>query len=327
MRKLGGILLLTALMVCVHAAQAQPFGWRPVGFGGYVVGGGFSYARGPLRVSGGFVGGQLYGFAPYGPRWSPWVRPCWSPWWGWGGPWNRVTVISYLAPPPPPVIILPVAVAPAAPAVAFLDDPPAPRVPIQPVVPPPQPGAPPPVPEQAAPPARNPEQPPQPPRRPAILKPLVDEFDLAVQQGREAFRVQEYGRATQRFREALRQPDRDPAVWFLLAQSLIAQGKYHPAYDAVLEGLGRRPDWPESDFRPIELYEDAVEYGEQLQTIARVLERHPTDNHLLFLQGYLLWFDGRRDEAGVVFRRLIPQMADTRMIDRFLRALPAGQTL
>ena len=43
---------------------------------------------------------------------------------------------------------------------------------------------------------------------------------------------------------------------------------------------------------------------------------------MLFLRGYALWFDGRKEEARPLLHRALPRAANRTAIDRFLRALP-----
>ena len=98
-------------------------------------------------------------------------------------------------------------------------------------------------------------------------------------------------------------------------------------HDAILSGLARRPDWPTSGFRPLELYDDVIEYSAQLRALEQAVGRHPLDPDLLFVYGYALWFDGRTDEASTFFRRALPRARDAGPIELFLRALPPGETL
>ncbi|MFO0846252.1 MAG: tetratricopeptide repeat protein [Gemmataceae bacterium] len=288
MRKLAWSVVLVALAAPLAEAPGQ----------GFVAG--FGYSRGRFRAGLGFLCGPMYcrGPGPF-PRWGP---PC--------PPWVRpVTFVSIVAPPPPPTIVLP-----------------------PPPAPPPE--------------VVEPVQPPAPPRSPtrhreeAKKKPErgTEGAQASRRQGRpgrrhsaalgrEAFRLGEYGRATQRFREAARLLGRDGPPYFLLAQSLAAQGKYHQAFDALQGGLARRPDWPASGFRLVELYDDVLEYSDHLQTLEEAAARHPADPELQFVYGYALWFDGRLDEASAAFRRALPRAADTGVIDLFLRTLPPGETL
>lgn len=297
-----GLLLLLALVVVpappVHARQLP-------GVYGYPGGVEFSYSRGGFgrgfRLNGGFVTGGLIGFPPPGP--CPF--PIWCP-----PPIRRVTIIA-VAPPPPVVVLAPQFVQPP------VEDPvpPVPVVPI-PEVPPPQKEAP----KKEKPPPELP-LPPEPKADPA------EEHDRQVVLGEEAFRQQEYGLAAQRFRQATRLRPAEGRSYFLLAQALIAQGKYHDARDAVVAGLERKPDWPTAGIRPLGLYDAVAEYAEQLRTLEAALGRHPNDPVLLFVGGYALWFDGRRDEAGRLFTRALARGVERKEIEPFLSALPAGETL
>jgi tetratricopeptide (TPR) repeat protein len=169
-----------------------------------------------------------------------------------------------------------------------------------------------------------------PPREGQLPAPLpragdpLDEAAQLVELGRESFADLEYGRAAQRFRQATKLAPRDGVAWFLLAEALLAQGKYHEAQDAILAGLERDPAWPTARFRPLLLYGTHVaEYPEQMRTLEETLARHPDDPVLLFLSAYQLWFDGRREEAQPLFRRARLRSPAPKAIDLFLKALPA----
>ncbi len=125
-----------------------------------------------------------------------------------------------------------------------------------------------------------------------------------IASGRQAFGAGEYGTARERFRLALDWTPNDPLGHFLLAQALIAMGKYPEAVAAIHQGLVLNPDWPKSAYRPIALYVDKEEeYSAHARRLASALDRHPDEPVLLFLSGYQMWFDGRKDEARALFRR------------------------
>jgi predicted Zn-dependent protease len=150
-----------------------------------------------------------------------------------------------------------------------------------------------------------------------------EEYARLLGRGEEAFGDLEYGRAAQRFRQAVRLRPAEARAHFLLAQALLAQGKYHAAHDAILAGLERDPAWPARPFRPLALYGDAVaEYPAQLAALRATRARHPDDPVLLFLWAYQLWFDGRKDEAVGVFRRALAAGAGREGVEKFLRTLP-----
>jgi Flp pilus assembly protein TadD len=149
-----------------------------------------------------------------------------------------------------------------------------------------------------------------------------------VEAGRTAFAEQQYGRAELHFRRAIAAVPAEPLAHFLLAQALVALGRYHQAVEAITAGLALRPDWPTVRFRPLALYGTHVaDYSEHLATLEAALRRHPNDPVLLFLSGYVLWFDGRRDEAGPLLRRALRFGGPAADIDRFLRALPPAPVI
>src|SRR5262249_27263544 len=80
-------------------------------------------------------------------------------------------------------------------------------------------------------------KPPEPEPEPPFPKgPLADpraENDRLVQMGRFVFGKQEYGRATQRFRQATQVWRDDPLAYFLLAQAQLARGQYLETVEAI----------------------------------------------------------------------------------------------
>lgn len=324
---------LLALFLALPEARAQGL-LVPSPYGGYYGPGGvaFSYSRAAryrgLALSLNAYGGvRGYAVGPLG------VAPLSF------GPVSRVTVVVV---PPPQVVVVR--------RVILLDDidfdPPPRERRLQPGEPPEVPG-----PEDMRPPMKEaplkeaplkeaplkeaPKEamkpPPKAPDLPRLPEPEEDprsDHDRLVDRGREAFQAFEYGRAAMRFRKATRAEADRPLADFLLAQALLAQGKYHEASDAIHAGMARAPAWPTSTFQPLELYGPHVaEYPAHLATLEATLARHPGDPVLLFLSAYHLWFDGRKDEAGPLFRRARRGAPDPGVIDRFLRALPVGPEL
>ena len=167
-----------------------------------------------------------------------------------------------------------------------------------------------------------------PPRPPAPEKDPIDENARLIALGRAAFALGEYGKASQRFRQATRSRSQLHQAHFLLAQALFALGKYPEAADAVLAGMAIKPDWPSSGFQPLAMYGGNVaDYPEHLRLLDDVVRANPKDPVLLFLYAYQLWFDGRRDEARLLFQRALPGAANPEVIQRFLRALPAAPVI
>lgn len=287
-----------ALLVVLVLALAAPLWGQSVrygglytgGYGGVAVGGGFSYSRGGLRIGGGF-GGPVYGPPPF-------FRP-----------YSQLTFVSVYTPPPvvvvqPPPIIIQVNGRGRDPEL-----PPVPRVPPPPELP------------------RLPDVKKLPAAKPAEKKPRPEpaespeaEHARLVKEGREAFAEGAFGLAGRRFRAATELRPGEAEPYFLLAQALIAQGKYHDASAAVVAGLDKAPGWPASAFRPRDLYQDAKQLDEHAARLDEALRRHPGDSALLFLKGHLAWFAGRRQEAEEAFRRARPRFADKAAIERYLGA-------
>jgi tetratricopeptide (TPR) repeat protein len=255
----------------------------------------------------------------------------------YGAPYPGLNIFNVTPPPPPaPIIVI------QAPPTIVLNSrgPDAPRqpelrVPETPPVPPPdrkvaptEPGkdSRPPIPDRD--PTKEPKRPARKPDRdlprpPAPEEDPREEHARLVRAGRQAFAGLEFGRAAQRFRQAVRLNPDEALPYFLLGQALLAQGNFHDAFDAIAGGMRRRPDWPTARFRPVELYGPQVdEYSALVRSTEKALARHPLDPELLFLRGYVLWFDGRKEEARPFFRKALPGAANRDAIDRFLRALP-----
>src|SRR5262249_60336911 len=100
---------------------------------------------------------------------------------------------------------------------------------------------PPPRPKELPPPA--PKPPPPPPRVEPPRDPLA-ESARHVAVGKEAFAAGEYGRAAFRFRKAAETAPDQPMPQFLLAQALLALGKYRDAVNSIQAGLALDPTWP-----------------------------------------------------------------------------------
>jgi hypothetical protein len=193
-------------------------------------------------------------------------------------------------------------------------------VPVEPIRPPQPPPKPPMEPLRPPEPARGLPDLPQPPN------PVEDgraEHARLVRLGREAFAGQEYGRAADRFRQAIRLRPIEPTAHFLLAQALFALGKYPQAAEAAQEGIALRGDWPSTGYRFREAYgADLGEFAEQLHHLEEVHDRFPDDTNVLFLLGYVLWFDDKRGEARTLFRKALALGADRAVIVKFLEPIP-----
>lgn len=177
-----------------------------------------------------------------------------------------------------------------------------------------------------APAAKKPD-PPRKPERPAPdlaapRKDPVEEQRRLVDLGIDAFRAGDYGLAAFRFRQAIAQDRTVARPHFLLGQSLLALGRYRQAYGALETGLRLRKDWPGVAFRPrADLYAGLdADWKVHLDRLRKTLAGDPADPVLLFLEGYLAWFDGDRPAASALFRRARALSPDPFAIDLFLKA-------
>lgn len=140
-----------------------------------------------------------------------------------------------------------------------------------------------------------------------------------VRLAREAFAIEQYGRAAERLQDAITATPADPVPYFLLAQARTATGDYSGAVAAIRDGLRRDPDWPTTTFRLHEIYGlFPGRFDAHLDELKRALASHPDDPTLAFLLGYHLWFLGEKPEAAKLFRRAVDRVKDPAIIERFL---------
>jgi hypothetical protein len=174
-------------------------------------------------------------------------------------------------------------------------------------------------------PVAPPKPPPKLPEPPRVIPEPTPAAESArhLALGKEAFVAGEYGRAAFRFRKAALVAPDQALPHFLVAQALLALGKYRDAVDAIRAGMALDPTWPTSGVRPRDLYGEFVaDYAEHLQQLGAALAQHPDDPVLLFLSAYFMWFDGRKIEARPLFEKAAPLVPDRAIIDQFLKVMP-----
>src|SRR5262245_53446728 len=91
------------------------------------------------------------------------------------------------------------------------------------------------------------EQPRVKPPEPARPRPMEDPREASARHialGKEAFAIGEYARAAFRFQKAAELAPDQALPHFLLAQSLLALGKYRDAVAAIHAGMALDPTWP-----------------------------------------------------------------------------------
>src|SRR5207248_3362935 len=111
-----------------------------------------------------------------------------------------------------------------------------------------------------------PRPPPQPGARSAAF----------VAEGRAAFQAQMYGRAERLFQSAAMAVPAEPTAPFLVAQARFAVRKYREAVEAIHAGLRALPNWPNTPFRPADLYgANAADLASQIKHLEEMLARNP----------------------------------------------------
>jgi len=317
---------LLALLGGAVPAPAQFFAGQP---GHFTTAGGFSFH---LHSGSPFFGPAFS--ARFGTAYRFRYASVWPDWWGWpglygyGAPFYAPLVIQQ-----PIIVVQPQPLVLAAPD----DDVPAQLNPNDFIVIRPHPA---PAPQQLPPPAvQNPPKPREvpaprvPQRRPVELgvkprelpgEPAPEanakaESARQVRLGKEAFEAMQYGRATERFERAAAVAPDEALPYFMLAQARFAAGKYREAVAAIADGMKRQPNWPASRFQPRDLYGNNIGlFDNHLQALRQALEAFPDDAGLLFLLGYELWFDGKKDEARRMFDKAARRATDPTLIEAFL---------
>jgi hypothetical protein len=185
--------------------------------------------------------------------------------------------------------------------------------------------APPAPPQNNQPPAVNPPAANNPPPKQAPLALPPDDFkpkadmQRLVRIGNDYFADGKYAQALSQYERAVSAAPLEPLAYFHEAQADLALAKYGQAVIAIQRGLRLHPHWHTADFQPRALYRDRDgEFQQHLANLAEVTGKNPNDESLLFLLGYELWFDGKRDEAVVLLRKAATLAVDPTVINRFL---------
>ncbi len=175
------------------------------------------------------------------------------------------------------------------------------------------------APPAAAPPAAKVAQPLGPAAPPDDLKPKA-ELQRLLRVGNDYFAEGKYAQALAQYERAIAAAPLEPFGYFHQAQADLALGKYTQAVVAIQRGLRLHPHWQTADFQPRALYRDrSGEFQQHLATLAELTGKNPNDESLLFLLGYQLWFDGKRDEAIVLLRKAATLAVDPTFTNRFLQ--------
>ena len=160
---------------------------------------------------------------------------------------------------------------------------------------------------------------------PVADPPLADpkqEQQRQIKLGLAAFAQNAFGTAASRFSRAIELHPATPEPHFLLAQAMFARGDYRDALAAIVTGLRHDPARPSRRFPLRELYSDPGLFVGQLADLRATLNRLPNDSALAFLYGYMVWFDGDRQEARRWLEHALRLTDDPEPIRLFLQVAP-----
>jgi hypothetical protein len=188
------------------------------------------------------------------------------------------------------------------------------------------------APEKPEPPKKI-EMPPPPPgpnvKEPGPLSPPkkdpADEYVRLLDIGQDAFNLQLYGIAAQRFHQAIALKPGGAKAHFLLSQAQFALGKYRDAVASIQRGMKLDADWPKDKFQPRrDLYKNHQDFADHLNRLEDIVAMQPGNGGFLFLLAHQMWFDGQRNRAVALFRQARALTPDPTFIDMFLRAAGPG---
>jgi hypothetical protein len=144
------------------------------------------------------------------------------------------------------------------------------------------------------------------------------EYLRLITDGKEAFNRGEYGRASERFGQAINVLPGEGPARFLRSQAEVAIGKYLDAAQDLREGLKRFPDGLVAGFTPADVYgEKAADYPEHRKLLEQARERFPGDADLALLAAVQCWLAGERAEAQARMEKF--EGADRLLVEPFLQ--------
>lgn len=153
----------------------------------------------------------------------------------------------------------------------------------------------------------------------------ADEYVRLLTIGQDAFHIQLYGIAAQRFHQAIALKPDLARAHFLLSQAQFALGKYRDAVVSIQRGMKIDANWPKEKFQPRrDLYKNHQDFADHLNRLEDIVATQPQDADFLFLLAHEMWFDGQRNRAVALFRQARALTADPTFIDMFLRAAGPG---
>ncbi len=133
------------------------------------------------------------------------------------------------------------------------------------------------------------------------------------------FEEQQWHAALERYKDAMRAAPTLAEAYFRQGHAYTVLGMYPQAVLAYQRGLKLQPDWPQSNFDLVALYDENVEaFITSRERLAAAAADDPQNADLLFLIGVQLHFSGERERARLFFRRAAALTDDDAHLDAFL---------
>lgn len=120
----------------------------------------------------------------------------------------------------------------------------------------------------------------------------IDVFESSdpVSAAYAAFSDGNYYASLVEFNQAIGQDPENGILYLARAQARVAIGDYRLAYEDLIEGMRRIPEWADVAFNVSEIYSDPEDLGEHLAALEAWIERNPGDARGRFVLGYLYYF-------------------------------------
>jgi hypothetical protein len=145
---------------------------------------------------------------------------------------------------------------------------------------------------------------------PAIAHPKLERAEERLTVGDRLFRVSEFRRAAERYRQAIVANPSDARPYVRLAQVAVARGEYREAADRLREAQAVEPGWMARARDVQNLFGDPARFARVLNAIESHLQTHPDDRDAWLVLGAELYLTGRADRAWDCFLRLTDQPPD-----------------
>lgn len=136
--------------------------------------------------------------------------------------------------------------------------------------------------------------------------------------GTDYFRQRSYKKAADEFRQAIQISPQGHIPRLAYGHTLFALERYAESSRSLQDGLALFPGWTNTGFTILQHFPIAGEFEARMENLTVWVEQDPDNQDGLFLLGYLHYFSGAPDQAGVLFARLLRINPDHKAAKLFL---------